>query len=73
MPPEHAFGRVLLWSVTFGLVGIAMTILGFKAFEWATPKLNVVKELAENRNMAVAVVAAAIILATGWVVATAIG
>jgi uncharacterized membrane protein YjfL (UPF0719 family) len=73
MPPEQTFGRVLLWCVTFGVVGIAMTILGFKAFEWATPRLNVEKELAENRNVAVAIVAAAVILATAWVVTVAIG
>lgn len=70
--PEHTFGHALLWSVVFGLVGIAMTILGYKAFDWVTPRLDVQKELAENRNIAVAIVVAALILAAAWIVTTAI-
>lgn len=49
-----------------------MTILGYVAFDWVAPKLDVQKELAENRNIAVAIVVAALILAAAWIVTTAI-
>jgi putative membrane protein len=56
-------------SATFGLLGIALAILGFKVFEWVTPKVNVEQELSEKQNTAVAIVAGALILGICYVVA----
>ena len=64
----NALGATFL----FGVVGIGLTLLGYKVFDWIMPKIDVQKELAENRNVAVAIVAAAVILAVSFVVSAAI-
>lgn len=56
-------------SAAFGALGIALAILGFKVFEWVTPKVNVEQELSEKQNTAVAIVAGALILGICYVVA----
>ncbi len=61
----------LIAVCAFGLVGIAMTILGFKVFDWLLPHVKVEKELCE-RNYAVAIVMAAGILGVSIVIAAAI-
>jgi putative membrane protein len=62
----------LLWSVIFGLLGIALTFLGYKVFDWLTPGIRVEHELAEKHNIAVAIVVAAVIVGVAIVVAAAI-
>jgi uncharacterized membrane protein YjfL (UPF0719 family) len=71
MPEVHSFSHALLWSVVFGLVGICLTVLGFKIFDWMTP-IKVEVELAEKHNIAVAIVVAAMIIAVAMVVSSAI-
>ena len=56
----------------FGLLGIAMLALGFKVFEWITPKLHVEEELGKG-NIAVGIVVAAAVLGVALVVVRAIG
>ena len=58
----QTFSMALTGACAFGILGIALMIVGFKAFDWITPKINIQKELAENHNMAVAIVIASIIL-----------
>lgn len=58
-------------SLAFGLVGIVLTLLGFKVFEWLSP-IEVEKELAEKQNAAVAIVAAAVIIGTAMVAASVV-
>jgi uncharacterized membrane protein YjfL (UPF0719 family) len=58
----QTFTMALTGACAFGILGIALMIVGFKAFDWITPKINIQKELAENHNMAVAIVIASIIL-----------
>jgi putative membrane protein len=65
-------GMSLLAVAVFGLLGIALLILGFKLFEWVTPKLHVEEELAKG-NVAVAIVVAAAILGVALIVVRAIG
>jgi uncharacterized membrane protein YjfL (UPF0719 family) len=60
----------LLAVAAFGVLGIILTVLGFKLFDWAMPHINVEKELAE-RNYAVAIVMAASILAVALVIVAA--
>jgi uncharacterized membrane protein YjfL (UPF0719 family) len=69
---DQAAWNTLLWSVIYGLIGVVLTIAGYKIFDWITP-IDVEKELAERQNVAVAIVTAAVILGIAWVVAAAIG
>jgi putative membrane protein len=64
--------RGFIGTLVFGLVGIILTVLGFKVFDWITPKLDIQKELAERQNLAVAIVCAAIILGICYLVATTV-
>ncbi|HSZ57739.1 MAG TPA: DUF350 domain-containing protein [Tepidisphaeraceae bacterium] len=68
LTPHTFLGQVVL-TVIFGLLGIVLTVFGFKLFDWMTPRIDVEKELAENHNIAVAIVVAAIILGVSLVVA----
>jgi len=67
--PPHTFGGAVLSTVIFGLLGIALLVLGFKIFDWLTPRIHVERELAENRNIAVAIVIGAVILGVSIVIA----
>lgn len=69
--PE-TFGLSLLAAAAFGLLGIALLALGFKVFEWITPKLNVEEELAKG-NVAVGILIAAVVLGISLIVVRAIG
>lgn len=68
----EAFGTSLLAATVFGLLGIALLAIGFKVFEWITPKLNVEEELGKG-NVAVGIVIAAVVLGTSLIVVRAIG
>lgn len=63
---------MLAWSLIYGLLGIVLTIAGYRIFDWITP-IDVEKELSERQNVAVAIVTAAVILGIALVVAAAIG
>lgn len=65
-------GNSLMAAAVFGLLGIALLALGFKVFEWITPKLPIEEELAKG-NVAVGIVVAAAILGMALVVVRAIG
>jgi uncharacterized membrane protein YjfL (UPF0719 family) len=59
-------------SVVFGLLGIVLTVLGFKVFDRITPRMDIERELAEKNNVAVAIVVAAIILGIAYIASVAI-
>ncbi len=63
---------MLLSTVVFGLVGIALMMLGYKTFDWITPKIDVQRELVERSNLAVAIVVAAIVIGSSIVTAAVI-
>jgi putative membrane protein len=65
-------GNSLLAAAAFGLLGIAMLALGFKVFEWITPKLHIEEELGKG-NTAVGIVVAAAIVGVALIVVRAIG
>lgn len=67
----NGFGAALLATAIFGLVGIGLMLLGFKIFDWMTPRLDLEKELGENKNVAVAIVIASVIIGISIVVAAA--
>jgi putative membrane protein len=62
----------LAGSVVFGGTGILLAVLGFKVFDWITPRMDIQRELAEKNNVAVAIVCGAIILGVCYVVATVV-
>lgn len=68
-----SFWMAIASSTAFGAVGLVLAMLGFKIFDWITPKIKVEEELAEKQNIAVAIVCAAMILGICYIVAHAIG
>jgi putative membrane protein len=68
----NSFEMSLLAAAVFGLLGIAMLVLGYKVFEWITPKLNVEEELTKG-NVAVGIAVGALLLAISLIVVRAIG
>lgn len=60
--PAPNLWLALLYLLIFGILGIFLTVLGFKVFDWTLKKVDVEKELAEKQNIAVAIVVAAVIL-----------
>jgi len=60
-------------ALGFGAIGIVLALLGFKIFDWITPKIDVEQELAEKQNVAVAIVCAAVILGVSYIVAQVVG
>jgi putative membrane protein len=58
-----------LGTLVFGVMGIVLTVMGFKIFDWISPKIDIQQELAEKQNLAVAIVCAAIILGIAYIVA----
>jgi putative membrane protein len=69
--PEHFFAN-LVSSLSFGLVGIVLLLLGYWAFDWITPRIDVQKELTE-KNMAVAIVVAALLFGIAFIAAHVVG
>jgi putative membrane protein len=67
--PPHTFAGGVVSTLIFGLLGIVLTVFGFKLFDWLTPRIDVERELAQNHNIAVAIVVAAVILGVSIVVA----
>ena len=63
------FVSAVVSAIVFGLIGIGLMVVGFKAFDFITPQLNVEKELSEKHNIAVAIVIAAAILGISIIVA----
>jgi putative membrane protein len=61
-----------LSSLLFGGTGILLAVLGFKVFDWITPRMDIQRELSEKDNVAVAIVCGAIILGVCYMVATVV-
>lgn len=68
----NSFEMSMLAAAAFGGLGIAMLALGFKVFEWITPKLKVEEELTKG-NVAVGIAVGALLLAISLIVVRAIG
>jgi len=59
-------------AAAYGVVGILLTLLGFKLFDMITP-FSLSRELSEDENVAVAIVTGAVIIGIALVAARAIG
>ena len=62
--------EAVLSTVMFGLVGIVLSIVGFKLFDWMTP-VSFDKEL-EKGNVAVGILCGAIVIGISLVIAAAL-
>jgi len=69
--PAKSIGHALLNSVVFAAAGMALVFIAFKVFDWATPRIDLQKELLNN-NTAVAIVSAAVIIGVSLIVAVSI-
>ncbi len=69
---EHApLWRMILDATIVGVTGVVVLILGYYIWELVTP-YNLRRELHENKNVAVAIVAAAFIVGMAIVIAAAL-
>ncbi len=66
--PE-GFWPNFLATLLFSLLALALSLLAFKLFDWITPRIDIQHELGEKHNLAVAIVCAAIILGSCYLVA----
>jgi len=63
--------EALLLTGLFGIFGVILAIFGYKLFDWCTPG-QLHKEIVENKNIAAAIVGAAVILGVCIIIAAAI-
>lgn len=63
----QALLHALLGTAAFGLLGLVMMLVGFKAFELVTRRLDIEKQL-EDRNMAVGAVVASLLFGISLIV-----
>ncbi|MCY4382809.1 MAG: DUF350 domain-containing protein [Nitrospinae bacterium] len=70
--PRMGVGTGLFLSIVYGLVGIALLMIGYKIFEWITP-FSVNDALSKDQNRAVGIVVGAIFLGVAVIVAAALG
>lgn len=64
--------QYLVNSIVYSLLGIAILVIAFVIIEKATPKHNLWKEVVENKNVALAIVAGFFMLAMSIIIASAI-
>lgn len=71
-PTWHAqsLATAVGYMLIFALIGIVLAILGYKLFDMCTPG-DLTKEIIENKNVAAAIVAGAVILGVCLIVAAA--
>lgn len=63
--------KVVVASVTFSMVGVAILLLVFFIIEKLTPE-NLWKEIVEKQNVALAIMAGFFMLAIAWIIGAAI-
>ena len=63
--------KYIIASVIYSFLGVLILVISFWIIERITPE-NIWKELVVNKNMAIAIVAAAFILAIAIIIASAI-
>ena len=64
----QSLGHAVANMVIFASVGLACAVVGFKVFDKCTPG-NLTKEIVENKNVAAAIVAGAVILGVSIIIA----
>jgi uncharacterized membrane protein YjfL (UPF0719 family) len=64
--------QALLNSVAYSFLGIGVLVVTFILVEVLTPRHNMRKEILENKNIAVAIIAGFFMLAVAIIIASAI-
>lgn len=64
--------NALINSILYSFIGIAILVIVFVLVEILTPRHNLRKEIMDNQNMAVAVLAGFFMLAMSIIIASAI-
>lgn len=59
-------------SVVYSFIGIAVLFVTFALAEWLTPRHSLRKEILENKNIALAILAGFFMLAIAIIIAAAI-
>ena len=67
----HSMWQSLGLMAVYAIAGVLVAVLGYKLFDWFTPG-DLHKEIVENKNVAAAIVGAAIILGVCILVAASI-
>ncbi len=68
---EYLVTKAVVGSIVYSLLGIVILVVSFWVMEKITPQ-NIVKEVIDKQNIALAIVAAAFILAVAIIVSSAI-
>ena len=68
---ESVLNHLMVMAI-YSVAGVFLMIFGFKMFDWTTPKINFIKELVEQKNVAVGMMVASIILAVAAIVVAVI-
>ena len=71
VPEPAPLWRLLLDATLFGIAGIVLLIIGYYLWELITP-YSLRREIHENKNAAVAIVAAAFIIGMAIVIAASL-
>jgi putative membrane protein len=71
LSPSAPLGRLLLDVTLFGLSGLVLLIVGYYLWELITP-YNLRREIHENKNVAVAIVAGAFVIGMAIIIAAAL-
>jgi len=66
----QSLGMAIGYMLIFAAIGIAAAIISFKIFDKCTPG-NLQKEIVENKNIAAAIIGAAVILGVCIIIAAA--
>lgn len=68
---EYINLHYVLNSILYSMIGIVILVISFYIIEHLTPQ-NIYKEVVDNKNSAVAIVAAAFIIAIAIIISSAI-
>lgn len=69
-PPKPLFGD-MLETLVYSIIGLLIAILAFKVIDWLTPgKMS--KQIAEEGNVALAIVVAGLMIGISIIIAAAI-
>ena len=66
----QSLGQAVLYMLVFAIIGVIVAIAGYKIFDKCTPG-HLSREILEHRNVAAAIIAAAVILGVCIIVAAA--
>jgi putative membrane protein len=70
-PLGERLGRGIIETILYSLIGIVMTVIGFKVVDWLMPG-DLPKQIAIEKNVPISIVAAAMILGIAIIIAAAI-